>query len=175
MRQPSQADFERLFREYNKSLCDLAFNLVRDKEAAQDIVQEVFLRLWKNRDALTFGNRIKHYLFKATAHHALNHLRFSRKIIKVCDDGPLYELQGSAASDEIGYKELELRVRQAIDRLPPRCRTIYLLSRHEGMKYAEIADALKLSLKTVENQMGIALEKLRGDLKPFISLEFVAP
>jgi RNA polymerase sigma-70 factor, ECF subfamily len=173
MQGPSQADFERVFREQNKSLCDLAYNVVRDKDAAQDIVQEVFLRLWKNREGLSFGDKIRHYLFKATAHYALNHLRYNKKIIKVSDDAPLQNLVAASDTEEIGYKELEIRVRHAIDRLPPKCRAIYLLSRHEGLKYAEIADTLNLSVKTVENQMGIALEKLRETLKPFLSIEFL--
>ena len=67
-----------------------------------------------------------------------------------------------------------MRARQAIDRLPPKCKTIYILSRHEGLKHQEIADTLGLSIKTVENQMGIALEKLRSDLKPFLNLEIVS-
>ena len=172
MQGPSQADFEKIFREHNRSLCDLAYNFVRDKDAAQDIVQEVFLRLWKNREGLNFGDKIKHYLFKATAHYALNHLRYNKKISRVGDE-PLQHLVASSGTEEIGYKELELRVRSAIDRLPPKCRAIYLLSRHEGLKYAEIADTLDLSVKTVENQMGIALEKLREDLRPFLTVEFL--
>jgi len=66
------------------------------------------------------------------------------------------------------YQELELRVRAAIDKLPPKCKLIYLLSRQEGLKYQEIADTLDISVKTVENQMGIALEKLRDDLRTYL-------
>ncbi len=77
-------------------------------------------------------------------------------------------------SENIEFTELERKVDESINRLPPKCRAIYLMSRHEGLKYKEIADALDLSLKTVENQMGIALEKLREDLKPFLTTEFLA-
>ena len=173
MQESLPSDFEKLFRLYNKDLCNLAFNLVRDKDAAKDIVQDVFLKLWKNRGEVSFGEQIKHYLFKATAHTAMNHIRFNKKIIRVEDDTMLHNIQASANHQEIGYTELELRVRQAIDKLPAKCKTIYLLSRHEGLKYQEIADTLDLSIKTVENQMGIALEKLRQQLKPFLS-EFLA-
>jgi RNA polymerase sigma-70 factor (ECF subfamily) len=160
------SDFEQLFKKHNKGLCDLAFNLVRDKDAAKDIVQEVFLKLWKNRSNVDLEDQIKHYLFKATAHTSLNHLRFSKKIVKL--DDQLNHATAAQGMDEIGYTELEVKAREAIDRLPPKCKAIYLLSRHEGLKYQEIADSLNLSLKTVENQMGIALEKLRTDLKPFL-------
>jgi RNA polymerase sigma-70 factor, ECF subfamily len=174
MQEPSSSDFEKLFRQHNNDLCNLAYNLVRDKDAAKDIVQEVFLKLWKNREQVSFGDQIKHYLFKATSHSALNHLRFNKKMIRMEDDAKLLNIEASAHSQEVGYQELELRVRLAIDRLPPKCKTIYLLSRQEGLKYQQIADTLDLSLKTVENQMGIALEKLRHDLKPFLSTEFLA-
>jgi RNA polymerase sigma-70 factor (ECF subfamily) len=173
MQEFANVDFEKLFKQHNKDLCDLAYNLVRDKDAAKDVVQEVFLKLWKNRDNVDFGGQIRHYLFKATAHTSLNHLRTQKKIVKLDDDTSIQHLKASSGTEEIGYQELELRVRHAIDRLPPKCKAIYILSRQEGLKYQEIADTLDLSIKTVENQMGIALEKLRTELKPFLSIEFM--
>jgi RNA polymerase sigma-70 factor (ECF subfamily) len=170
----SSSDFEQLFRTHNQALCDLAFNLVRDKDVAQDVVQEVFFKLWKNRERTVFGDQIRHYLFKATAHTALNHLRFNKKLVALDDSAPVHSLAAPARTDDAGYRELEVRVRESIDRLPPKCRAIYLLSRQEGLKYQEIADTLDLSVKTVENQMGIALEKLRQDLKPFLTTEFLS-
>jgi RNA polymerase sigma-70 factor (ECF subfamily) len=168
----SISDCERLFREHNKNLCDLAYNMVRDQQAAQDIVQEVFLSLWKNRARLDFGEKIRNYLFRATAHQALNHLRSSRRLIRF-PEVLAEKLEASADTEGVQYKELELRVREAIDRLPDKCRVIYLLSRQEGLKYSEIAETLGLSVKTVENQMGIALGKLRDDLKPFLLIGFL--
>jgi RNA polymerase sigma-70 factor (ECF subfamily) len=174
MQESSQYAYEMLFRQHNHALCNLAYNLLRDKDAAKDVVQEVFLKLWKNKDTLVFGDQIKHYLFRATAHTAMNHIRFNKKIVRMdATDETLLNVRASSDSHEVGYKELELRVREAIDRLPARCKAIYILSRQEGLKYQEIADALNLSIKTVENQMGIALEKLRNDLKPFLSPEFL--
>lgn len=174
MHDTSYIEFERLFRLNNKHLCDLAYNLVKDQDAAKDIVQDVFLKLWKNRENLNFGEQITHYLFKATAHTAFNYLRSNKKTIAIEKENTVQNLVASSGIEEVGYKELELKVRQAIDRLPPKCRTIYLLSRQEGLKYTEIADTLKLSVKTVENQMGIALEKLREDLKPFLLSEVLS-
>lgn len=173
MSEATHNEFESLFRRHHKELCDVAFNIVKDSDAAKDIVQEVFLKLWKNRDQVSFGAQIKHYLFKATAHVSLNHLRFNKKIVRIEKETPLNELVTSMNTEEVGYKELEIRVRNAIDNLPPKCKTIYLLSRHEGMKYKEIAEILELSPKTVENQMGIALQKLRDELKPFLTPEFL--
>lgn len=173
MQEPENRDFEKIFKEHYKSLCDFAYNLLQDRDLAKDTVQEVFLKLWKNRDNLEMGTSIRSYLFKATSHTALNHLRFSKKIIRMDEEG-FNAMSSPSGTEEIGFKELELKIRASIDRLPPKCKVIYLLSRHEGLKYQEIADTLDISLKTVENQMGIALEKLRNDLKPFLTPEFLS-
>jgi RNA polymerase sigma-70 factor, ECF subfamily len=173
MAESTYSDFEKLFRQHSKDLCNLAYNIVRDKDAAKDIVQDVFFKLWKNKDQVERGEQIRHYLFKATSHTCLNYLRSSKKIVKIDAESTLQNIHASASHEEVGYKELELRVAHAINNLPAKCKTIYLLSRHEGMKYQEIADTLEISIKTVENQMGIALEKLRNELKPFLSIEFL--
>lgn len=173
MQETNYEEFETLFRLHHKELINLAYNLLRDKDAAKDVVQEVFFKLWKNKSELTFGEKIKHYLFKATAHTALNHLRLQNRL-STLDESTKEHLVAPTDREEVSYKELEIKVREAIDHLPPRCKAIYILSRHEGLKYQEIADTLHLSLKTVENQMGIALEKLRQELKPFLSLEFLS-
>ncbi|RAW00891.1 RNA polymerase sigma-70 factor [Pseudochryseolinea flava] len=169
MQKNGKQDFEALFKNYHRQLVNLAYNLLRDKDLAKDVVQEVFLKLWKNKDELHFGEQIHHYLFRATVHTAMNAIRFQKKIVRIDDDPVIDTLTASEHRDDISYTELEVNVREAIDRLPPKCKTIYLLSRHEGLKYQQIADVLELSLKTVENQMGIALEKLRQDLKPFLT------
>jgi RNA polymerase sigma-70 factor (ECF subfamily) len=167
-------EFETLFADHHKALIGFAYNIVRDRDAAKDVVQEVFVKLWKNKDALKLGDQIKSYLFKATAHTSLNHLRSMRKLYRLDDYAQVQNLVAQSGTETASFKELELRSRQAIDRLPAQCKTIFLLSRHEGLKYQQIADTLGLSIKTVETQMGIALEKLRNDLKPYLTLEFIA-
>jgi RNA polymerase sigma-70 factor (ECF subfamily) len=167
------ADFASLFRQHHKGLCDLAYNIVCDRDAAKDIVQEVFVKLWNSRSHVIFGDQIKHYLYKATVHTAYNYVRSHKRLFSLDDYKGLDMLRAFPETESIEFRELELRTRQAIDRLPAKCKSIYLLSRQEGLKYQEIADTLGISLKTVENQMGIALEKLRQELKPFLSLEMV--
>jgi RNA polymerase sigma-70 factor, ECF subfamily len=165
--------FDNLFHQYHRELLNLSFNIVRDTDSAKDVVQEVFAQLWKNKETIQFGDQIKHYLFKATSHTSLNFLRQQKNTYKLDDYKELSKLIAPSGTESVTFVELELRVRQAIDRLPPQCKTIFVLSRHEGLKYQEIADTLGLSIKTVESQMGIALEKLRQDLKPFLTLEYL--
>lgn len=171
--QNNSIPFDALFLKYHKELLNLSYNIVRDRDAAKDVVQEVFTRLWSNRSEMEFGEQIRHYLFKATSHTSLNYLRSRRKLYRLEDYNELSHLVAPSGTETSSFGELELRIRQAIDRLPPQCKTIFLLSRHEGLKYQEIAETLDLSIKTVESQMGIALEKLRADLKPFLSLKFI--
>lgn len=168
MQQPSK-QFEAIFLRHHKSLCDVAFTFVKDKDAAKDIVQEVFLKLWKNIGHVELSEQIGSYLFKATTHTALNHLRGGEKTIRIeqhpAIDKHVMTLSTGSPSE---FSELENLVDKAIERLPPRCRVIYLLSRHEGLKYSQIAETLGLSIKTVENQMSIALERMRAELLPYL-------
>lgn len=76
-------EFESLFLKHHKELIVLSNNILRDRDSAKDVVQEVFVNLWKNRDSLHFGDKIKHYLFKATAHTSLNYLRSQRKHYRI--------------------------------------------------------------------------------------------
>jgi len=149
----------------------MAMNIVNDRDVAKDIVQEVFLKLWKNQQSLAFGEQIKSYLYKATKNTALNHLEKNKKMQLWTDDMESMNSTEDHLYEDSGQKEaLRQRVSQAIDQLPPKCKAIYMLCKHEGMKYAEVAEHLEVSLKTVENQMGIALKRLRSDLAPYLNM-----
>ncbi|MBL0740372.1 RNA polymerase sigma-70 factor [Chryseolinea lacunae] len=174
MKNSSIEEFQNIFRKHHKGMCDMACNIVGDADAAKDIVQEVFMKLWTNRERLDLDGPIKHYLAKATAHTAYNHLRFNKKIHRLDDHITEDTLVAYTGTETLEFQEFERKVKEAIDKLPPQCRTVYVLSRQENMKYQEIADVMGLSLKTVENQMGIALDKLRGALKPFMTIKSLA-
>jgi RNA polymerase sigma-70 factor (ECF subfamily) len=165
---------EDLFKTHQPMLFRLAFRLVREEDIAKDLVQNVFLQLWKNRDTIEFGPSTKSYLYKATTHAALNYLEYQKKKhARHQEFTRQAPIQTTGSTENMAEQELQIHIRAAIDRLPPRCRVIFLLSRHEGLSHKQIAGQLDLSLKTVENQMGIALEKLRHDLKPFLTREFL--
>jgi RNA polymerase sigma-70 factor (ECF subfamily) len=94
-------------------------------------------------------------------------------MIRLDHQSPLMgSLQSKSGVEDIGFRDLELRVQQAIERLPPRCKVIFQLSRQEDMSHKQIAEALNLSVKTIENQMSIALAKLRKELRSFLTPEF---
>jgi RNA polymerase sigma-70 factor, ECF subfamily len=166
---------ELVFRQYHKSLCNLSNNIVRDRQAAEDIVQDVFLNLWKIRKEIDLTKSIKSYLYRSTTNGSINWLNKNKKLIS---ESQVPENQKTAespynAENNINAQELELKIKNAIDKLPPKCKAIFVLSRYEGLKYKQIAEGLNISVKTVENQMCIALEKIRKDLEPYITDEFL--
>ncbi|MBL4623804.1 MAG: RNA polymerase sigma-70 factor [Flavobacteriales bacterium] len=157
---------EHLFFDYHSLLCNVANNIINDKDAAQDIVQDVFMNVWLKRDKLNWDASLKGYLYKATTNRALNWLEKNSKSVSL--ENKEIEVGENVVEQTILLKEIQSHLKSSINRLPPRCKTIFVLSRYEGLKYKQIAEQLDISIKTVENQMSIALERLRSDLKPFL-------
>ncbi|MEW6469931.1 MAG: RNA polymerase sigma-70 factor [Bacteroidota bacterium] len=169
----SVSEFEDLFRSSHRSMCLVAYRIVNDRNFAEDIVQDVFLRLWKNRDEINIETSYKNYLHKATANASLNLLENNKRLLRYKLEAVHTSVTEENTSKTISLKELELYIQKALHRLPPKCRTIFVLSRYEGLRYKQIAECLGISVKTVESQMGKALEIMRGELKPFLTREFL--
>jgi RNA polymerase sigma-70 factor, ECF subfamily len=165
---------EDLYKSNHKMLCNTANKITNDKEAAEDIVQEVFIKLWRKRDELKIDSTLKGYIFKSVANAALNYLQ-SHKMVKFKKEltNEISESLPDPNHFKLDHIELESKIKEAIEKLPAKCKIIFILSRYEEMPYKDIALHLDLSPKTIENQMGIALEKLRTDLKPYLTREFL--
>lgn len=164
-------EFEKLFRLHYSKLCSYANLFLNDPDASEDVVQEVFFKLWNNREELVITTTIKSYLFRAVRNGCLNvidHLSI-RDAYKVANEEDMQESE-SRFIDEAIVSELEQRIKETIDRLPAERRKIFILSRFEGLKYKEIADRLNISVKTVENQMYQALKFLRENLVDYLPL-----
>lgn len=163
-------NIEQLFRQYYRKLCNVANRILNDCDASEDIVQNVFIKLWEKKKELHINLTIEGYLVRATANEALNYLERSKRMIALNPSDVQHNNKTFSSPDRIlVYDELEQRVKMAIEKLPPKCRVIFALNRFEDMKYREIAGHLHISVKTVENQMGIALERLREELKPYLT------
>lgn len=163
-------DLEKMYKAHYKSLRNVVENIVGDKEASHDIVQDVFLKLWSKKENVDLIRNQKAYLTRSVINSSLTYLETNKDRVRL--SGIDVEAAGSPETG-IMAKELEARIEVALAGLPPKCKAIFVLSRFEGMKYKEIADHLDVSEKTVENQVGIALKKMREDLKPYISREFL--
>lgn len=162
--------FEQLFKTNFKALHRYAFSFVKDRDIAEDIVQQVFLRLWENRSGFEVERSIQAYLYRAVYHACLNHIKHTqvqtRHARYMQSDN---RHQGHALAD-LQAKELKARIACVLADLPEGCRTIFQMSRYESLKYKEIAEALNISVKTVENQMGKALRILRAHLGDYLPL-----
>jgi RNA polymerase sigma-70 factor (ECF subfamily) len=165
------ADFEKLFKSQYSKLCSYANLFLNDPDAAEDVVQEVFFKLWKNREELSITTTLKSYLFRAVRNGCMNvieHLTV-RDAYKAVNEEDIKNYEAHHV-DEAIVTELEQRIRESIDQLPTERRKIFILSRFEGLKYREIADQLNISVKTVENQMYQALRFLRENLVEYLPL-----
>lgn len=163
--------FETLFRTYYAQLIRYGMSMVRDESVAEEISQEIFMYLWEKRKEIQLKSALKSYLFTSVRYKSINYIKLELPKLQATTD-----LEGISGISEppMTTSETDLlkaRVQHAIDQLPDKCRNIFVLSRYGGLTYKEIADELDLSVKTVENQMTIALKKLRemlsSDLKEF--------
>lgn len=160
---------EVIFRTYYPGLVGFVRRYVKTTAIAEELVQDLFLKLWSRRGSLGEIDSVKTYLFRAARNTALNHLR-RRKLEHewLEKEGTTVTEERSLEGDEaVTESEVAAAVRAAVDRLPPRCREVFMLSRDGGLTYGEIAKSLGISIKTVETQMGRALKALRESLKVY--------
>ncbi|WP_455629167.1 RNA polymerase sigma-70 factor [Parabacteroides chinchillae] len=151
-------EFERNFKSLYKPLCLFALRYIDRLDDAEDIVQQAFADVWdKNSEGLLIGN-LKAYLYQAVRNRSLSFISQS-PMAQATDVLP--DMEDTSEEEQIRCSERDTRLWQAIDKLPPERKKIFLLSKRDGLKYQEIADELNLSVKTVENQMGKALKALR--------------
>ncbi len=161
-------DLEGLFRLHYRALCGAAFGYLKDTAQAEDLVQELFAKLWQERDTLEFKVSPKAYLFAAVRNRCLNALAAGKRMRPLNEE--LDRLPEEDVKGEEEHAERSARVLAAIEGLPPERRRIFRMSRNEGLKYQQIAERLGLSVKTVENQMGHALKTLRQELADLLPL-----
>ena len=162
IREGKEDPFRELFNTYYEGLCQYAFTILRDMDEAEDIVQAMFIKIWEKRQSLTITHTIKSYLYKAIYHQCINQFEH-RAVREKYQELSLIENSGIQLP-EVFPNELEDRIVTAINSLPKQCRTIFMMSRYQEMKYSEIAKALELSVNTIENQISKALRILRMQL-----------
>lgn len=156
--------FRQVFNDCYESLCQYAFTFLKDMDEAEDIVQATFIKIWENRENLDIKHTIRSYLFKAVYHKCINQLEHRTVKLKYQDYG-IRMKASQVQHPEVFPDELEENIKKAIGRLPPQCRIIFMMSRYEELRYAEIAARQNISVNTVENQISKALKILRSELK----------
>lgn len=174
-------NFDKIYVTYFSRMFHFAKEYVLFDEDAENIVQDIFMFLWEKRDVLNVELSLSAYLFTLVKNKCLDHLRhkmiteeYSKNIQNDYVDElnmKLYSLE-IFNSDFSTENDVERILSEAINKLPPKCRAIFVKSRIEGKKYREIAEELHISVNTVEGQMSIALKKLRVELKDYLPLFF---
>ncbi len=172
------AAFKELYRQYYVFLCMVAEHIVKNHAEAEEIVSDVFVKLWNIREKIIITTSIKAYLTRAVRNTSLNYLEKNKTIHNLTDSlsNPEYELLAWGSDYPLGQlynKEIMKLLDQGIRSLPAACREIFLLSRNQDLKYIDIADKLSISVNTVKTQMRIALARLQETLKDYMMILFV--
>lgn len=161
----SYIQFQQIFENYKTKIYSTSYSIVKSHYTAEEITQEIFIKLWLNRNLLTEIDNMEGYIYRITRNYSLNYLR------KVASDSKLVnhlikvtvksENRTDSNLNESEYKRL---IRQALEGLSPQRRLVYKLSREDGLNYAEIADQMSLSKNTVKNHLFAALTYIRSFL-----------
>lgn len=163
--------FEALFREHYSRLCGYALRFVRDSIEAEEIVQDLFYKLWERRDDISINSSVKSYLFSAVHNRCLKYIEHQAVENKYRNYYLNHESEIDLDGNEsAALSELQQAIERTLNALPERCRKIFRLNRFEGLKYNEIARELSISVKTVEANMGKALKLLRKSLKDYVEM-----
>ncbi|PWV54316.1 RNA polymerase sigma-70 factor [Chitinophaga sp. S165] len=153
---------EQYFFEYFEVLHTYAYTILKDNDAAKDVVQSVFIQLWQKREELNIKQSVRSYLYVATHNHCLNYIKSKKTRQRHYDQFASGEDESTTTLEEsMALSDLKKEVLAAMKSLPEKCREIFYKSRFEEKSYAEIAVELNISVKTVEAQMGKALRILR--------------
>jgi RNA polymerase sigma-70 factor (ECF subfamily) len=157
--------FESFFRSSYVSLVRYAKTLIKDHDTAEEMVQDLFFRLWQDREKLNIESSLNGYLFRSVHNKCLHYIEHNRVIERHAEEMSYSQSESQESpSDILNYKELQEKVARILERLPERCGKIFAMSRFEGLKYSEIAEKLSVSIKTVEANMGRALKEFRKEL-----------
>ena len=160
--------FDAVFRTWYPVLVRVATAMLRDTDAAEEVAQDVMHELWRRAHVLDANLTLRAYLLRSIRNRALNHMRHLK--VRKSSQGDVEALydEPMGSDQPVVARELAEAVQRALSELPPRCREVFELSRVDGLRYAEIAEALGISEKTVEAQMGKALRTLRARLAQWL-------
>ncbi len=164
-----KAEFEKLFKDFYAPLTLFVAGIVNDRDQAEEIVQDLFYNLWINREKIFIQTSLKSYLYQGARNRALKLIRHDA--VKQKYAAAILESNNDSADFDylnvMEMKELEIRVKNILDQLPPETAQVFKMNRFEGMKYREIAEKLSISVKTVEARMSRALAGFRQHLKDY--------
>lgn len=168
--QSSQRAFEDLYRLFFPRLYNFSMLYVHKKEVAEEIVNDVMVKIWAKRGTLNGIDNLETYLFVAVRNHSLNYLqKYSHYHVTIGSETGLADAVSiSDPSKVLEWKEINLKLVLAIEQLPEQCRTVFRLIKEEGFKYKQVAEILNISPRTVETQLFRAIKKLNAVVTIYI-------
>jgi RNA polymerase sigma-70 factor (ECF subfamily) len=175
IRKGDRKSFEFLFKSYYSSLCKYARGIVHNETTSEDLVMDIFVKIWESQTKLLITSSLSGYLYQSVHNNCLNYLTRRQKRFSELNTETIERLDALMAPDSsvdplggINIAELSDRIEQSIEHLPEKCRKIFILSRTDELSHAEIAQQLKISENTVKVQIYRALIKLRILLKDYL-------
>lgn len=160
--------FLEVYKRYWQKLFVYAYNLLDDRQACEDVIQDVFTTFWTKKDKVSISN-LSHYLYQAVKFQIFNLFRNGKIAKKHVDRMKVIEFVNST-EDSLNLKELEDSLEKLLSELPDRCREIFYASRFENLSYAEISKKFNISNQTVKNQVSKALKHLKGAMETIAML-----
>ena len=160
-----QEQFHALYRRFRPGLSSFSSAIVKNKEDADEIVNDVFVSIWEKQQLLILDDSLKNYLFTAVKNRCLNHIKKAKLPFAEMPDEFTAVSPGHAVDRILEGQETQQHINRLIEQLPTKCKQVFLLSRMFDLSYKEIAEIMDISTKTVENQIGIALKYLKENLK----------
>lgn len=174
LKNDDQSAFTIIFTKYYEDLVRFSFGYTRDSDASEEIIQEVFLKLWENRKALMIHSSLKSFLLKTVQNRSidsLRHVSITHKYASIVLEHPL--LAENDTENYILHSELEANFKHAMDIIPAEYAEAFRMSRMETLNYQEIAQKLDISVRTVEVRISKALKLLRDELKDYLVLVLI--
>lgn len=159
--------FRVLFDHFSPRLTSFAYAMLKVSDAATEVVDEVFVNIWKQQRRITAIQNLRVYLYTATKNISLNYIsrKAKEQLIEPFDHINIQLSDGESPEQKMITSEIFRKIRSAIDELPPRCKMIFKLVREDGLKYREVAGILNISVNTVDAQMVIAVKKVSEKLR----------
>lgn len=168
-------DFGALFRATYGELCSFVVGYVSSRAIAEELVQDLFLRMWERRASMQQEVPARSYLYHAARNRALDYLRHERIVHRTSSELAYEGERFSESADaELNAEDFNAALQVAIEQLPPGTRQVFVLCKGHGLKYTQIAETLDISVKTVEGQMSRAFRMLRLQLKDYLPVLLAA-
>lgn len=166
MRSGDTAAFKLIYNKYWNQLYYSAYNILKDQQICEDVIQEIFINLWNKRELIEIKISLKAYLFASTRYEVYRQIRYGSVHEELFEN--VYErMETHSEYGNIEHRELLSQINSIVDKLSSKCKVVYKLSREEQLTHKQIASQLDISTKTVENHLNKALRQLRISLGLF--------